>query len=343
MGSDQPVPRDREVPGERGADRRPARAAARRRGAGVLRLRAVRWRSTSTPTRLVERARAETGPGRLRRRHAARSPGRAGRRGRGGPRAVGARPVHRAATAARAACRPASGSRTSCAAIPRRSRSSSNRRSSWSGLPRSGTTHLVNLLAADSRFRSMPWWEVAEPTPVRGDGPGRDGIDPRYLRCHADVGADQADGPAHRAHARPAAVEHRGGLRAGRPGPVLVHAGMARPGARRGATTTSGSTSAGTTPSCARSCRCSATCADRTGGCSRRPSTSSSSARCSTRSPTRPSRSPCATRSRCSSRRSRCSPTATGCGASASTRTSSPRTGSTGSNGCCGRPCATRT
>ena len=37
------------------------------------------------------------------------------------------------------------------------------------GLPRSGTTHLVNLLAADSRFRSMPWWEVREPTPVRGD------------------------------------------------------------------------------------------------------------------------------------------------------------------------------
>ncbi len=51
------------------------------------------------------------------------------------------------------------------------------------GLPRSGTTHLVNLLAADSRFRSMPWWEVIEPTPVPGDGPGRDGIDPRYLRC----------------------------------------------------------------------------------------------------------------------------------------------------------------
>ena len=53
------------------------------------------------------------------------------------------------------------------------------------GLPRSGTTHLVNLLAADSRFRSMPWWEVAEPTAVLGDGPGRDGIDPRYLRCLA--------------------------------------------------------------------------------------------------------------------------------------------------------------
>ncbi len=53
------------------------------------------------------------------------------------------------------------------------------------GLPRSGTTHLVNLLAADSRFRSLPWWEVVEPIPVIGDGPGRDGIDPRYRRCLA--------------------------------------------------------------------------------------------------------------------------------------------------------------
>lgn len=51
------------------------------------------------------------------------------------------------------------------------------------GLPRSGTTHLVNLLAADSRFRSLPWWECVEPTPFPGDGPGRDGIDARYRRC----------------------------------------------------------------------------------------------------------------------------------------------------------------
>lgn len=53
------------------------------------------------------------------------------------------------------------------------------------GLPRSGTTHLVNLLAADSRFRSMPWWEVQEPIPVWGDMPDRDGIDPRYKRSLA--------------------------------------------------------------------------------------------------------------------------------------------------------------
>jgi hypothetical protein len=54
------------------------------------------------------------------------------------------------------------------------------------GLPRSGTTHLVNLLAADARFRSMPWWEVREPIPIIGDGPGRDGVDPRYSRNLAE-------------------------------------------------------------------------------------------------------------------------------------------------------------
>jgi len=63
------------------------------------------------------------------------------------------------------------------------------------GLPRSGTTHLVNLIAADSRFRSMPWWEVAEPIPVLGDGPGRDGVDPRYLRCLADWGTTKQVAP----------------------------------------------------------------------------------------------------------------------------------------------------
>lgn len=54
------------------------------------------------------------------------------------------------------------------------------------GLPRSGTTHLVNLLAEDTRFRSLPFWEIVEPTPVLGDGPGRDGVDPRYLRAVAN-------------------------------------------------------------------------------------------------------------------------------------------------------------
>lgn len=51
------------------------------------------------------------------------------------------------------------------------------------GMPRSGTTHLVNLLAADTRFRSLPFWEIEEPFPRRGDGPARDGVDPRWRRC----------------------------------------------------------------------------------------------------------------------------------------------------------------
>jgi hypothetical protein len=63
------------------------------------------------------------------------------------------------------------------------------------GLPRSGTTHLVNLLAADERLRSMPWWEVREPTPVLGDGPGRNGLDPRYERCLAEWELTNATAP----------------------------------------------------------------------------------------------------------------------------------------------------
>ena len=124
------------------------------------------------------------------------------------------------------------------------------------GLPRSGTTHLVNLLAADSRFRSMPWWEVVEPIPIIGDGPGRDGIDPRFARCLDSLQHDDVGVPAGGAHARSAPVEHRGGLRARRPRSVLLHTRMARHGSRRGATTTSASIKGCTTLFCARSFRC---------------------------------------------------------------------------------------
>ena len=80
------------------------------------------------------------------------------------------------------------------------------------GLPRSGTTHLVNVLAADSRFRSLPLWESMEPVPNPREGVpsfaksavvhsvdrvlprsakdwlGVDRLmaDPRYLRCAAN-------------------------------------------------------------------------------------------------------------------------------------------------------------
>ncbi len=51
------------------------------------------------------------------------------------------------------------------------------------GLPRSGTTHLLNLLAADSRLRSLPLWESYEPVPTPGEHASQGGADPRYARC----------------------------------------------------------------------------------------------------------------------------------------------------------------
>ncbi|MFO0688837.1 MAG: sulfotransferase [Myxococcota bacterium] len=53
------------------------------------------------------------------------------------------------------------------------------------GLPRSGTTHLVNLIASDQRLRSMPLWEGQEPVPDPTEKPGPDGKDPRWHRCNA--------------------------------------------------------------------------------------------------------------------------------------------------------------
>ncbi|WP_094286483.1 sulfotransferase family protein [Mycobacterium lehmannii] len=54
------------------------------------------------------------------------------------------------------------------------------------GLPRSGTTHLVNLIAADTRRRALPYWESQEPFPLRGEGPDVNGVDPRFARSVAE-------------------------------------------------------------------------------------------------------------------------------------------------------------
>ena len=54
------------------------------------------------------------------------------------------------------------------------------------GLPRSGTTHLVNLIASDARRRALPYWESQEPFPLRGEGPDVDGVDPRFARSVAE-------------------------------------------------------------------------------------------------------------------------------------------------------------
>ena len=59
------------------------------------------------------------------------------------------------------------------------------------GLPRSGTTHLVNLISADTRLRSLPYWESLEPFPAPGEEPGSDGVEPRLARCRQ--GYERAD------------------------------------------------------------------------------------------------------------------------------------------------------
>ena len=60
------------------------------------------------------------------------------------------------------------------------------------GLPRSGTTHLVNILAADPRLRSMQLWESMEPIPAPEDKamPGED--DPRFVRTREMWGGFEA-------------------------------------------------------------------------------------------------------------------------------------------------------
>lgn len=63
------------------------------------------------------------------------------------------------------------------------------------GLPRSGTTHLVNLLAADMRFRSLPLWESYEPVPNPNEPPEVDGVDPRWTRCDQAWQAMQTGAP----------------------------------------------------------------------------------------------------------------------------------------------------
>ena len=63
------------------------------------------------------------------------------------------------------------------------------------GMPRSGTTHLVNLIAADPRRRALPYWESQEPIPARGQGPDIFGVDPRYARAKSEHDALMVSAP----------------------------------------------------------------------------------------------------------------------------------------------------
>jgi hypothetical protein len=52
------------------------------------------------------------------------------------------------------------------------------------GLPRTGTTHLHNLVSADPALRHLPYWESMEPVALPGD---RDDPAPRIARCQQAV------------------------------------------------------------------------------------------------------------------------------------------------------------
>lgn len=54
------------------------------------------------------------------------------------------------------------------------------------GLPRTGTTHLHNLLAAAPTFRTIPYWESNEPFPL----PSEAGIEPDPRRARMDVAVE---------------------------------------------------------------------------------------------------------------------------------------------------------
>jgi len=54
------------------------------------------------------------------------------------------------------------------------------------GLPRTGTTHLHNLLAAAPTFRTIPYWESNEPFPL----PSEVGIDPDPRRTRMDMAVE---------------------------------------------------------------------------------------------------------------------------------------------------------
>jgi hypothetical protein len=54
------------------------------------------------------------------------------------------------------------------------------------GLPRTGTTHLHNLLAAAPTFRTIPYWESAEPFPL----PAEAGLEPDPRKARMDAGVE---------------------------------------------------------------------------------------------------------------------------------------------------------
>lgn len=56
------------------------------------------------------------------------------------------------------------------------------------GMPRTGTTHLHNLLAADPSLRALPYWESNEPVLAKSEVPAPGEPDPRIARTAMGIG-----------------------------------------------------------------------------------------------------------------------------------------------------------
>jgi hypothetical protein len=63
------------------------------------------------------------------------------------------------------------------------------------GLPRTGTTHLHNLMSADPALRSLPYWESLEPVLADDERQRRDEPDPRIARTEQALGVINAAMP----------------------------------------------------------------------------------------------------------------------------------------------------
>ena len=102
------------------------------------------------------------------------------------------------------------------------------------GLPRSGTTHLVNLLAADS---PVPLHAVVGGDRADPGAPATARVatasTPATCAASRRLRGGDVGGAAGGAHARPAPVEHRGGLRAHRPRPRAPTRSSGTHGCRR--------------------------------------------------------------------------------------------------------------
>ena len=154
------------------------------------------------------------------------------------------------------------------------------------GLPRTGTTHLHNLLSADPALRSLPYWEAVEPLPAPGDGGGtRSSPASNAAAFGLDMSAavDARDA----AHARDDAVAHPRGDPPAGAWTARRCCSTRSPRCPPGGRTTARRTRHRTTGTCTGCCRCSSTPAAAIAGCSRAPSTWSSSDRCRRCSPTR--------------------------------------------------------